>query len=223
MSKCPVTVHLTLYGNVTATHVFSLQFWHIYCWPKTVGWWLTLVRHFTLTLELFWPLEANDMIVIDTCNSSTSCVLKFRWRNEATCLLSYCHVISSLPEWLPRATFGVEVVHSLSSLRYNLRKLCTCNLWCLPALSHYYFLMWVTQFWPYDNYFFFSRIIPFVVQFWVFILPNLGRTQDAIDSIWVFSHLIMNRLILAVWTLCKSNRSYCTIICSFGACLLAVT
>jgi len=28
-----------------------------------------------------------------------------------------------------------------------------------------------------------------VVQFWVLILPNLGRTQDAIDSIGVFSHV----------------------------------
>jgi len=32
----------------------------------------------------------------------------------------------------------------------------------------------------------FSRIIPFVVQFWVLILPNLGRTDDAFDSIRVF-------------------------------------
>jgi len=58
----------------------------------------------------------------------------------------------------------------------------------------------------------FSRMTFIVVQFWVLILPNLGRTQRCFWQHTSFSHLILNRLILAVWTLCKSNRSYCTII-----------
>ena len=86
-------------------------------------------------------------------------------------------------------------------LRYNLRELCICYLRCLPALSHYRFLyVRDTIFDRMITTFRFSRMTFIVVQFWVLILPNLGRTQDAFDSIrhTSFSHLIMNRLILAV-------------------------
>jgi len=58
---------------------------------------------------------------------------------------------------------------------------------------------------------FLLRITFIVVQFWVLCLI-WERTEDAIDSTRVFFlNLIMNKLILTVWTLCKGNQNYCII------------
>ena len=145
-----------------------------------------------------------------------------QWGNMSV-VISPCHFFSPSTTF-PRATFGIVVVTSLSSLRYTLCELCTCILRCLLV---YYritvFLYFSDTILTVRQLHVLSRMTFIVVQFWVLILPNLGRTQRCFWQHTSFSHLIMNRLILAVWTLCKSNRSYCTIICLVGARLLAVT